>query len=112
MKLSEIITELKLEGLNNKPINEDMKIESAYVSDLLSQVMGSAKSNSIWMTVQSHLNIVGVAEMTGISAIIICEGHQVADNVIIKADEERIALFKSNEDAYHLAGKLYTNGVK
>lgn len=112
MKLSEIVAELKLECLNEKPINGDLTIDSGYVSDLMSQVLASAKSNSIWMTIQSHLNIVGVAVMAGISAIVVCEGHDVASNVIVKADEEKIALFKSNENAFRLTGKLYEKGLR
>jgi hypothetical protein len=112
LKLSEIMTEFELENLNNKPIDENTPIDFGYVSDLMSQVLGSAKSNSIWMTVQSHLNIVGVGAMTGISAIVICEGHEVTDNVVAKADEEKIALFRSKENAFHLAGKLYAKGLR
>ena len=112
MKLSEIVAELELECLNEKPINGDSPIDSGYVSDLMSQVLASAKSNTIWITIQSHLNIVGVAVMAGISAIVICEGHDVAANVIMKADEEKIALFKSKEKAFRLAGKLYEKGLR
>lgn len=112
LKLSEIMTELELENLNEKPIKEDMSIDFGYVSDLMSQVLGSAKSNSIWMTVQSHLNIVGVGSMAGVSAIVICEGLDVTENVIAKADEEKIALFKSKENAFHLVGKLYAMGLR
>lgn len=112
MKLSEIIADLNLELLNKKQMIGDTTIDSGYVSDLMSQVLGSAKSNSIWMTVQSHLNIVGVAVMAGVSAIIICEGLDVAENVIIKADEENIPLLKSKENSFHLAGKLYEAGLR
>jgi len=112
MKLSEIITELDLENINNKPINDKITIKSCYVCDLLSQVLAGAKSDSIWITIQSHLNVIGVALMTGISAVIVCEGHAVPDNVIQKADDENIAIFQSKESAYNLAGKLYECGIR
>lgn len=112
MKLSEIITELNLQKINNKPIKENVIIESAYACDLLSQVLAGAKSDSIWITVQSHLNIIGVAVMAGISAIIVSDGHNIPDNVIEKADEEQIALFESKENAFQLSGKLYGLGIR
>lgn len=112
MKLSEIIAELGLENINREPINGDREIVHGYCCDLLSNVLSSAQPDSIWLTIQSHLNTVGVATMANIPAIIICEGFDVADVVIDKADEENIALFKSQENAYQLSGKLYERGIR
>lgn len=111
-KLSEIIKELGLENINKKPINDDAAITSGYVGDLLSQVLASAKGDCIWMTIQSHLNVIGVAVMAGIPAIVICEGHAVPVEVIEKADEEHIALFKSEENSFQISGKLYECGIR
>jgi serine kinase of HPr protein (carbohydrate metabolism regulator) len=111
-KLSDIIAELGLENINKKPISDDMTITNGYVGDLLSQVLASAKSDSIWMTIQSHLNIIGVAVMAGIPAVVICEGHAVPEEVIEKADEEHIALFKTQENSFNISGKLYERGIR
>ena len=112
MRLSEIADKLNLQNINKKPIREDVLISHGYTSDLLSQVLARAKNDSIWITVQSHLNTIGVAVMTGISAVIVCEGHDVPDEVIEKADEEQIALFKSQESAFQLSGKLFECGIR
>ena len=112
MKLSEIANNLNLQNINKNPIKEDVSISHGYTSDLLSQVLASAKNDSIWITVQSHLNTIGVAVMTDISAVVVCEGHDVPDEVIEKADEEQIALFKSQESAFQLSGKLYECGIR
>ena len=113
MKLSEIITALDLETLNKKPIKDEVIIKYGYIGDLLSQVLAAVKPNSsIWITIQRHLNIMGVAVMAGIPAVIICEGHDVPDNVIEKADEEQIALFRSQDNAFQIAGKLHKCGIK
>ncbi|MCK4757682.1 MAG: iron-sulfur binding hydrogenase [Thermoplasmata archaeon] len=112
MKLTEIIAKLGLKNINKKPIDGDMDIRHGYCCDLLSNVLSSTPSDSIWMTIQSHLNIIGVATMTDIPAVIICEGFDVPDNVIDKADEENIAIFKSQENAYQLSGKLYECGIR
>lgn len=112
MKLSRIATELDLELASEGPIDDEVEITSGYVCDLLSQVLGSATNNSIWITVQSHMNIIGVAVMSGIKAIIVSEGHNLPTEVINKADEERIVLFKSQANGFQLAGKLYQLGIK
>ena len=113
MKLSEIITELSLEKLNKKSINDNATISYGYVGDLLSQVLGAIKPNSsIWMTIQRHLNIIGVAVMAGIPAIVICEGHDVPDDVIEKADSENIVILRSKDNAFQIAGKLYECGIQ
>ena len=113
MKLSEIITKIGLEKLNKKPINDGSTISHGYVGDLLSQVLGAIKPNtSIWMTIQRHLNIIGVAVMAGIPAIVICEGHEVPNDVIEKADAENIVILRSKDNAFQIAGKLYECGIK
>ena len=112
MKLSQIVTELGLERLNGTEFEEDYDISSGYVSDLLSQVLASAKSDSIWLTIQSHMNIIGVAVMANIKAIVVCENHDVPDEVISKADSEKVTILRSQENAYILAGKLYERGIQ
>ena len=112
MELSEIMVKLELENINNEPLIDGVSVEYGYTCDLLSQVLGKAKSHSIWTTIQSHLNIIGVAVMAGISAIIVCEGHDVPVEVIEKADEEGIVLFKSADNAFRLSGKLYECGIR
>lgn len=112
MELSEIMIKLELEKISKESFIDGVAVESGYTCDLLSQVLGKAKSHSIWITIQSHLNIIGVAVMAGISAIIVCEGHDVPEEVVEKADEEGIVLFKSPENAYRLSGKLYECGIR
>jgi predicted transcriptional regulator len=87
-------------------------ITHGYVGDLLSQVLANVQPNSIWITIQRHLNIIGVAVMGNIPAVVICEGHDVPDDVIEKADKENIALLRSQDNAFQLAGKLYERGLR
>jgi serine kinase of HPr protein (carbohydrate metabolism regulator) len=112
MRLSEIMGLLDLEILNKKPIDKEIMITNGYIGDLLSQVLATVKPNSLWITIQRHLNIVGVAVTANIPAIIICEGHDVPFNVIQKADEEKIVLLRSKENSFQLAGKLYECGIR
>lgn len=112
MKLKEIIEELNLTVANMNDVDLDTEITGGYASDLLSQVMAKAKEGSIWLTIQAHMNIIGVASLTGIRAIVVCEGHDVGDEVIRKADEENIVMLKSDCGVFTLAGKLYSRGLR
>lgn len=112
MKLGQLIEELGLLVLNKTNVDDDIKINNGYASDLLSQVMSKAEEGSIWLTTQSHQNIIGVASMTGIKGIVVCEDHDVLDEVIAAADKEGIAILKSTDGIFSLAGKLYAQGVR
>mgnify|MGYP001316308358 FL=1 len=96
MKISEIANAL---GLKTVYFCNDYEIEHGYVGDLLSIVMRSAQQNSIWLTVQSHVNIIAVASLTGIKAIVLCEDLEFPDETIQKAKEENINLFVSKENS-------------
>ncbi|HQB98634.1 MAG TPA: hypothetical protein PKZ46_06835, partial [Candidatus Cloacimonadota bacterium] len=82
-------------------------INGAYVSDMLSDVMGSAKPGQAWITIMKHLNVIAVASMTGIPAIIFAKGNTPDEAVCDKALEEGICLISSNLDTFRLSGILY-----
>ncbi len=109
VRLSEIVDKL---GLKVVHFAVDCEITGGYVGDLLSIVMRSAKQGNIWMTVQSHVNIIAVATLTGVRAIVLCEGLDYPADTIEKAKEEGISLFLSKETSYKVAGRLYELGVK
>jgi len=109
VKVSEIAKNI---GLKEVVFCNDYEIEHCYVGDLLSVVMRSAQQNSIWLTVQSHVNIIAVAALTGIRAIVLCEGLDYPQDTIEKAREEGINLYISPESSYYIAGKIYELGIR
>lgn len=107
MNLQELIQVLNLKVFTCKDnLNKD--VEGGYVSDLLSDVLADAKPNQIWITLQTHKNIVAIAQLKGLSAIVLVKGLEPNENTIQKADEERIVLLGSGENTFDLVGKLYT----
>jgi len=93
------------------PPNPKVNIEGGYVSDLLSDVMGRAAANCIWVTVQSHPNIVAVAVLTDIAAIVIANGVPPDPDTIKKAKQQGVALYTTKAPAYTVVGQLYHLGV-
>jgi len=55
MLLSELINKCGFDVVTANELNKEIK--DGYVGDLLSDVMGNAPAESIWLTVQSHVNI-------------------------------------------------------
>ena len=55
MTVKDIIEKLDLKCLNE--VNLDAEVEGAYASDLLSDVMGNARSGQVWITMQTHKNV-------------------------------------------------------
>ena len=62
MTVRELATQLKLEVCCGAA-GLDKEIKGGYTSDLLSDVMGNAREGNIWITLQTHKNI--IAERTG-----------------------------------------------
>ncbi|MGB9812564.1 MAG: DRTGG domain-containing protein [Thermovenabulum sp.] len=113
MKLTELIEKLNLKILT-QGVNLEKKVEGGYAGDLLSWVMAHAKENQVWITIQSHQNIVAVASLLGLCAIIVAEGVEVEENTLKKAEEENIPILSSEKSTFELCGILYNllNGSK
>ena len=43
----------------------DENVTDGYTSDLLSDVMGNCPEGSLWITIQRHMNVIAVAQLTG-----------------------------------------------
>ncbi len=104
MLLKKIIESIDLELITGDV--EGKEIKKGYTSDLLSEVMASGHSD-IWITVQSHSNIVAVATIIGVKAIVLVNGREYTQDTMDKAKEEGICLLKSKQDAFIITGKIY-----
>ena len=89
----------------------DNFVEGVYCGDLLSWVMAKAKPDNVWITIQSHINVIAVASLIGIPAVIIVEGSEIDEDVIQKANEEGIAIFTSSKPAYEIASLCASKNI-
>jgi hypothetical protein len=112
MTLDEIIKELDLKLLTKKDDWSQKSPSIGYVSDMLSCVMTGAKQQSIWVTLQAHNNIVAVACLLDLAAVIITEGAMPDANTIKKADEEGMVLLSTDANSFHVVGKLWELGLR
>lgn len=106
MKITEIAKKLDLRiisgngGLSNE-------VSGGYVSDLLSDVMGNASEGQVWITLQTHQNIIAVASLKEVAGIILVKGSQPEEETIIKSNAENIPVMVTDEGTFTVSGRLY-----
>lgn len=101
MKLNSLVTEIN--GIKlTKDYQEIKKIDGVYVGDLLSRVMANAKEGDIWITIQTHINVIAVAVLKDIPLILIPEGITIPNETIQKAEKEEISIIVSPLSAFEL----------
>ncbi|MBN2270752.1 MAG: hypothetical protein JXN61_09065 [Sedimentisphaerales bacterium] len=110
MKIAEIVQELNLAVWAAKA-SLDRGVTGGYASDLLSDVLANSKEGNLWITLQIHQNIVGVASMKGLAGIILVNGREPERETVEKAETENIPLMVSEMPAFELVGRLYNLGV-
>jgi hypothetical protein len=112
MNLKEIIDNLALTSLTSPKDYSSISPTCGYASDLLSCVMAGAAHQSVWVTLQAHGNIVAVATLLDLSAVIITEGARPDEATIAKANEEGINLFLSEDPSFAVVGMLWQMGLR
>lgn len=112
MNLQSIIDQLNLTVLTTPQDFSQVQTSSGYASDLLSCVMAGAKNRGVWVTLQAHLNIVAVAALLDLSAVIITEGAQPDAATIAKANDQGITLLASSETTFSVIGGLWEMGLR
>ncbi len=92
MKISELAERLSLDIKVGSKESLGREIAKGYASDLLSDVIGNAEEDDIWITLQVHQNIVAVAVMKSLAAIILIHGRQPDDAAVAKAPDEHLTI--------------------
>lgn len=107
MNLQTVIENLQLNVLTEARDFSSITPMGGYTSDLLSCVMAGAKSGNLWVTLQAHMNIVAVAAMLEVSAVIITENAQPDEATISKANEQGVVLLSTPKASYEICGALW-----
>jgi predicted transcriptional regulator len=88
------------------------EVSGGYVGDLLSCVMARAKSGNVWVTVQAHPNVVAVASLVGVSAVIVSEGAAIDPTTAARANQEGIPLLSTQSASFDVVAALVEMGVR
>ncbi len=107
MKVTEIAEKLGLkvfsghEGLGKE-------ITGGYTSDLLSDVMGHAGAGNAWITIQTHRNVLAIASLRDLSAVIITCGEKPGEETMAQSNEDGIPVLGTDLPTFELTGRLFS----
>ena len=88
------------------------EIQGGYSSDLLSDVMGNSREGDVWITLQKHVNIVAVAQLNGLAAIVLVNGRKPEPDTLAKAEEMGIPIISTPLQAFDAVGILHSLGIR
>jgi hypothetical protein len=106
MKLRELSGQLSLNIIQAQG-DLDVSVSGGYTSDLLSDVMAYGKEKNVWITCQTHENIVAIAKLKNLAGIILVNSRKPDQATMEKAREENIVILGTSEPAFAVTGALY-----
>ena len=113
MRVKEELSEEEiLKIITEKKDFSTIQVTTGYTSDLLSCVMTGAEDQSIWITLMAHSNIIAVASLLDVAAIIITENAQPDENTIARANQQSITLLSTPIPTFNIVGRLWDLGIR
>lgn len=103
MTIGELAAKTNLRALNTY---QDREIEGVYISDMVSDIITSARRHSVIVTLQTHKSLVAAANLVAAAMIVVVKGRQPSTDVIDLATRTGIAMFVSDLDTWAFARTL------
>ncbi len=85
----------------------EKEIDGGYTSDLLSDVMGYADAGYVWVTLQTHKNVMAIASLKELAAVVLVKGFEPDEDTMELARQEQIPILGTTEQAFEISGRLY-----
>ena len=106
MKVKDLVDQLALTVYCGEE-SLDNEVKGGYVSDLLSDVMGFASEGEVWVTLQTHKNVVAIASLKDLAAIVLVKGNKPEEDTLKQAAAENIPILGTSEATFDISGKIY-----
>ncbi|MDZ7725429.1 MAG: serine kinase [candidate division KSB1 bacterium] len=110
MLVKDIVEKLGLEVFSGEN-NLDCEITGGCISDILSDVMVQANKGMLWVTNQTHENVLAVTFFKSLAGVILPNGLYLEENAARKAKEKGILVLLTDLPAFEIVGQLYEMGV-
>jgi hypothetical protein len=81
-------------------------VAKAYCGDLLSDVMANVPADSVWFTIQGHVNIIAVAQLKDVACIVLVNGSAPDPQTLEKGKTFGISILGSARTSAELCMKL------
>jgi len=105
MKVSELIGPIRGEIKAGPSL--DKEITGCYMSDMLSDVLANSSAGNLLITHHTHANVVVVAAVKELSAVLVTDSKQVEAETIQKAEAEGVNVLVTGLSAFEAAGVVY-----
>jgi len=110
MLVREVVEKLGLSVFSGED-KLDCEITGGCISDILSDVMAQAKKGHLWVTNQTHENVLAVTFFKGLAGVVLPNGLYLDDNAAQKAKQKQILVLQTDRTAFEIVGELYKLGV-
>lgn len=99
----------KSHSLKILSLPDDREITGGYAGDLLSWVMGRARSGDCWITIMSNQNVLAVATLADVACILLSEGVTLEKELCDLASAKGINVLSSELDSFELCSLLHSD---
>ena len=110
MKVSDLVEKFGLKVFSGEA-GLDNEITGGYVSDLLSDVMGNAAEGEVWITLQTHQNVMAIASLKDLAAVILVKGFEPDEDTIEHSNEEGVPVLGTDLGTFEITGEVF-NAIK
>ncbi len=111
MNLAELVERLDLRVYSGRD-ELTRAVSGGYAGDLLSDVIAHGRKDHVWVTIQVHPNVVAVAVLKELAAIILANGREPAAETVDRARKEHVPILGATLTAFEIAGRLHGLGVR
>ncbi|MFP4556286.1 MAG: DRTGG domain-containing protein [Bacteroidales bacterium] len=91
---------------------QDMDLEFAFASDLMSDVLTIEKDRVLLLTGLANVQAIRTAEMSDINCVVIVRSKRITDEMVELAKEGGIVLIQSEKSMFKASGLLFEKGLK
>lgn len=106
MKVNELAEKLGFDMVN-RGADPECDVTGGYTSDLLSDVMGNIEEGMIWITLQVHRNIIAVASLKEVAAILLINGAELDGESLKQAEKEGVTVLSTPMPCFEASGRIY-----
>lgn len=111
MKLNEIKEILEAQVICGEDML-DNEVTSAFGSDMMSDVLAYAKTDSVLLTGLVNPQTIRTALMLDMKGIVFVRAKKLTEDVISLANESGIVVLSTDYRMFETCGKLYAKGLK
>ncbi|MCU0843547.1 MAG: hypothetical protein MUC76_01310 [Spirochaetes bacterium] len=112
MKLSEVKKILNADVIFGEEMIDQVEVETAFASDLLSDVLAYSKENALFLTGLTNPQVIRTVEVLDLVGVVFVRGKVPQMETVELAKRKGIPLLRTKCIMFETCGRLYGAGVK